>query len=72
LHPLDLLHIARTTKTLRSAVMNKKSSFIWKNALASVKGLPACPPDLNEPQFASLAFENKCYVRKYVWELFFT
>lgn len=28
-------------------------------------GLPACPEDLNEPQYASLFFEEFCHVRAY-------
>ncbi|KAF9231193.1 hypothetical protein BU15DRAFT_56478 [Melanogaster broomeanus] len=62
LHPMDLLNLARTTKAFRQLLMRKSSAFVWKAALGRVEGLPACPPDLNEPQYAYLAFYPHCHV----------
>ncbi|KAF9234851.1 hypothetical protein BU15DRAFT_65340 [Melanogaster broomeanus] len=62
LHPMDLLNIARTTKAFRLLLMRKSSAFVWKAALGRVEGLPACPPDLNEPQYAYLAFYPHCHL----------
>jgi len=30
---------------------------------SNVEGLPDCPDDLSEPQYASLLFEHTCQVR---------
>ncbi|KAF9234865.1 hypothetical protein BU15DRAFT_52071 [Melanogaster broomeanus] len=62
LHPLDLLNLARTTKAFRQLLMRKSSAFVWKASLRRVEGLPVCPPDLNEPQYAYLAFYPHCHV----------
>jgi hypothetical protein len=42
--------------------MSRSSTTIWKQALSSWD-LPACPPDLNEPQYVRLAFDHHCHVR---------
>ncbi|KAF9230877.1 hypothetical protein BU15DRAFT_56779 [Melanogaster broomeanus] len=62
MHPMDLLNLARTTKAFRQLLMRKSSAFVWKTALSRVEGLPDCPPDLNEPQYAYLAFYPHCHV----------
>ncbi|RDB19806.1 hypothetical protein Hypma_012991 [Hypsizygus marmoreus] len=59
LGPADILYLSRTSKDLRSLLMRKPAEFIWKLAHANV-GLPDCPPDLNEPQFAKLLFDPHC------------
>ncbi|KAF9234859.1 hypothetical protein BU15DRAFT_78620 [Melanogaster broomeanus] len=74
LHPRDLLNLARTTTAFRQLLMRKPSAFVWKAALGRVEGLPACPPDLNEPQYAYLAFCPHCHhcgnvVRTIHWRL---
>lgn len=61
LHPLNLLHLARTTKAFRRILMHKSSVFLWKAARANVPGLPDCPPDLSEPQWANLVFDPHCH-----------
>jgi hypothetical protein len=43
--------------------MSRTSRTIWKNARSNVEGLPDCPGDLSEPQYASLLFEHVCQVR---------
>lgn len=40
--------------------MSRSSRTIWKNARSNVEGLPDCPGDLSEPQYASLLFEHIC------------
>jgi hypothetical protein len=59
--PLDLLHLARTTKAFRSILMHRSSSFVWNAARMNVPGLPECP-DMSEPAFARLAFDKHCHV----------
>ena len=45
--------------------MDKSSAFIWKTARRHVEpaGLPDCPADLTEPEYANLAFYARCHVR---------
>ncbi|OBZ71455.1 putative di- and tripeptidase DUG2 [Grifola frondosa] len=55
LHPLDLLHIARTAKGPRSIVMSRSAKTVWMAARRThLNGLPECPSDLSEPQYAHL------------------
>ncbi|KAF8988735.1 hypothetical protein BDQ17DRAFT_1480692 [Cyathus striatus] len=62
LQPVDLLHIARTTKTLRNTVLSRSATASWKLAFSNLaSGLPACPNDMSEPSYASLLFENFCH-----------
>ncbi|KAJ7182729.1 hypothetical protein C8R43DRAFT_11888 [Mycena crocata] len=60
LSPLDLLTLARTSKPLRAYFMNQRNAFLWRASRALV-GLPRCPPDLSEPQYAYLAFVPLCH-----------
>ncbi|KIO26849.1 hypothetical protein M407DRAFT_23908 [Tulasnella calospora MUT 4182] len=77
LHPLDLLHLARTNKVLRFYLMSKcLSSSTWKKAReAVVPAVPQCPKDQSEPQWAALLFTQECtrcgtaQVRKIEWTL---
>ncbi|KAJ3836321.1 hypothetical protein F5878DRAFT_663089 [Lentinula raphanica] len=62
LEPRDLLRLARTTKDLRGILMSRSSENIWRIARGNVEGLPPCPVDLNEPQYANLLFESYCHV----------
>ena len=45
--------------------MTKSALGVWKAARENVEieGLPECPSDLNEAQFANLLFFNHCHVR---------
>ncbi|RDB26165.1 hypothetical protein Hypma_006658 [Hypsizygus marmoreus] len=61
LHPLDLLRLARTTKTLRSILMQRSATSVWKATISNVDGLPPCPPDLDEPEYVNLAFDDHCH-----------
>ncbi|SJL02255.1 uncharacterized protein ARMOST_05581 [Armillaria ostoyae] len=60
LHPLDLLHLARSTKHLRSVLMSRSLSTIWKNARLS-SDFPEPMPGLSEPAWVSLLFEPNCH-----------
>lgn len=62
LHPQDILSLSRSTHRLRQLLMTRDAKFVWKSALSNVHGFPFCPPDLSEPQFASLAFDEECHV----------
>ena len=43
--------------------MDKSSEFVWKTARRQVNGLPYCPVDLTEPEYANLVFYARCHVR---------
>ncbi|KAI0327471.1 hypothetical protein GY45DRAFT_1257028 [Cubamyces sp. BRFM 1775] len=60
MHPLDLLQLSRTSKTVRAAVLAYRNRPAWQAALASVEGLPLCPEQLQEPDYAALVFEKIC------------
>ena len=61
LHPLDILHLARTSLNIRVLLMSKTSARVWI-AARRMLNMPECPPDLSEPQYASLVFERICFV----------
>ncbi|KAJ6502231.1 hypothetical protein C8R45DRAFT_1070742 [Mycena sanguinolenta] len=61
LEPSDLLHLARTTKDLRNVLMSRSARSIWKSAFLNDPDLPGLPEDLNEPQYANLAFSPHCH-----------
>ncbi|KAG1886289.1 hypothetical protein F4604DRAFT_1725611 [Suillus subluteus] len=73
--PLDLLHLARTTKALRAVLMHRSSTTVWMAARSNLKGMPACADDMSEPAHASLAFDTHCHnclkpnVRNVDWNL---
>ncbi|KDQ06976.1 hypothetical protein BOTBODRAFT_39212 [Botryobasidium botryosum FD-172 SS1] len=75
LYPLDLLNLSYTTKAFRNILFRRSAATIWRASLAQVPGLPECPDDLNEPQYANLAFGNSCHecgrrpVRNVEWAL---
>jgi len=43
--------------------MDKASAFVWKTARRQVEGLPDCPADMTEPEYANLLFYARCHVR---------
>ncbi|KAF9525160.1 hypothetical protein CPB83DRAFT_909426 [Crepidotus variabilis] len=59
--PADLLSLARTTKSIRSILMDKKTLSLWKTSFRNMElSLPECPDDLSEPVYAALAFDKPC------------
>ncbi len=60
--PEDLLNLARTSAGLRELLMSKASKPIWE-AARTVQGIPECPSDLSDPQYADLLFGKGCSVR---------
>ncbi|KAI1789102.1 hypothetical protein LXA43DRAFT_1096669 [Ganoderma leucocontextum] len=62
LHPLDLLHLARTSRLLRKTILARNSIGAWKKSIGSVEGLPACPKDMSESVYAALVFDRHCFL----------
>ncbi|KAF8519621.1 hypothetical protein BU17DRAFT_89774 [Hysterangium stoloniferum] len=62
LEPVDLLHLARSTKSFHNMLMSRNSRSIWRiSRSASFPDLPDCPPDLTEAQYTQLIFERDCH-----------
>ncbi|KAG8681902.1 hypothetical protein FRC11_000518, partial [Ceratobasidium sp. 423] len=60
LSPLDLIHLSRANKLLRSMFMRRPAAEVWRAALTSVS-LPPCPDDsMPEPRYAALMFLEQC------------
>ncbi|CAE6410291.1 unnamed protein product [Rhizoctonia solani] len=60
LYPLDLIHLSRANKLLRSMFMRRSAAEVWRAALSNV-GLPPCPDDsMPEPRYAALMFLEQC------------
>ncbi|KIM79606.1 hypothetical protein PILCRDRAFT_549999 [Piloderma croceum F 1598] len=62
LRPYDILRLSRTTKALRGILMTRSATSVWKDARSNIEGLPDCPQDLTEPQYAGLAFDPFCHL----------
>lgn len=58
--PIDLLHLARASRFLRSLLLTTSARPMWIRAIASVENLPGCPEDMSEPSYAALMFESGC------------
>ncbi|KAJ1305348.1 hypothetical protein OPQ81_000363 [Rhizoctonia solani] len=59
-HPLDLIMLSRVNKFFRELFMDKRSAMIWRSARENVPGLPPCPDDVCEPQYAAMIFTKRC------------
>ncbi|KAG8684960.1 hypothetical protein FRC08_013385, partial [Ceratobasidium sp. 394] len=60
LMPADLLSLARSNKFFRKIFMSRSSQYIWQTTFKNLPDLPPCPPELCEPQYASLIFSKTC------------
>ncbi|KJA26735.1 hypothetical protein HYPSUDRAFT_1028577 [Hypholoma sublateritium FD-334 SS-4] len=56
LHPIDLYHIIRTTKPLRSLLLSKSALKIWERSFLAYPDIPFYPNDVSAPKWASLLF----------------
>ncbi|PPQ97978.1 hypothetical protein CVT26_003127 [Gymnopilus dilepis] len=62
IHPLDLLHMAWTSKDLRKIILSRSSASVWRRSLSTVEDLPKCLVGMNEPQYAHLMFDETCHL----------
>ncbi|TRM61396.1 hypothetical protein BD626DRAFT_631920 [Schizophyllum amplum] len=60
LQPMDLLHLSRTTKSLRAILLSRSATYAWKRSFSAVVMAPPIPDDISIPRLASLMFENYC------------
>ncbi|KAG8793059.1 hypothetical protein FRC12_003992 [Ceratobasidium sp. 428] len=62
LHPIDLIFLARANKFFRQILMSRSFINVWRSAEGNVDGLPPCPKELCEPQYAALVFTKHCSI----------
>ncbi|KAF8186739.1 hypothetical protein BJ912DRAFT_1111508 [Pholiota molesta] len=60
LHPLDLLHLSRASRHFARMFLCTDNRHAWLAARRTVEGLPDCPSDLSEAQYAHVLFESIC------------
>ncbi|KAG9127743.1 hypothetical protein FRC07_010195 [Ceratobasidium sp. 392] len=60
LTPPDPIILSRLTKRFRALLMRRSATPIWASVIRNVPGLPACPDDLCEPQYAALVYSKHC------------
>ncbi|KAG8767564.1 hypothetical protein FRC12_006170 [Ceratobasidium sp. 428] len=60
LWPEDLLALAWSNKFFHGVLFQRSAVHIWQCAQSNVPGLPPCPSELNEPQYAALVFSKTC------------
>ncbi|KIY49140.1 hypothetical protein FISHEDRAFT_41990 [Fistulina hepatica ATCC 64428] len=57
MHPLDLFHVAQTSRSIRRFLMpGQCESAIWKYSFRSHREVPACPPGMRAQKWADLLF----------------
>jgi hypothetical protein len=62
LHPLDLLRLSRASRHFARMFLRKDNRHAWLASRRTVEGLPDCPSDISEAQYAHLLFESVCSV----------
>ncbi|KAG9079173.1 hypothetical protein FRC06_007902 [Ceratobasidium sp. 370] len=60
LNPGDLIALARSSKFFRELLLQRSAIQMWRRAESNIPGLPPCPPDMCEPQYAALLFSKHC------------
>ncbi|KAF8676152.1 A Receptor for Ubiquitination Targets [Rhizoctonia solani] len=60
----DTLALSRSSKFFRRILMNPSAATlnVWRASIENVPGLPSCPKDLSEPQYAALIYSHHCTV----------
>ncbi|TEB32583.1 hypothetical protein FA13DRAFT_1731785 [Coprinellus micaceus] len=77
LSPVDILHLSRTTKAFRQALLHKNATGLWKRVWENpeVEGIPERPEDLSIPAWTNLLFDAHCHncltsnIRTILWML---
>ncbi|RXW22075.1 hypothetical protein EST38_g3787 [Candolleomyces aberdarensis] len=57
-HPMDLLHLSRSSKALRSIILSKQAENVWKNAYDHYQDLPRPPKELSPPKWTAMMFDD--------------
>ncbi|KAG8908985.1 hypothetical protein FRB99_000088 [Tulasnella sp. 403] len=57
----DLRNLCLINRRFRHVLTSKTCRRYWQASLTKIEDLPACPPDLNEMQYANLLYGTDCY-----------
>ncbi|KAH7335034.1 hypothetical protein B0J17DRAFT_538623, partial [Rhizoctonia solani] len=60
--PADLLSLACANKFFQKMFMSCTSERLWTQVLINASNIPACPPELSEPQYVLMLFSKMCLV----------
>ncbi|KAG9094596.1 hypothetical protein FS749_012171 [Ceratobasidium sp. UAMH 11750] len=60
LNPGDLVALSRSSRFFRNMLLQRSVVQMWRRAESNMDGLPPCPPDMCEPQYAALVFSKYC------------
>ncbi|KJA25164.1 hypothetical protein HYPSUDRAFT_440800 [Hypholoma sublateritium FD-334 SS-4] len=58
----DLVHLTQTSRELKDLLLAPYAQSVWRAARAKMRGLPECPDDLSEGQYADLLFGKGCHM----------
>ncbi|KAF9005763.1 hypothetical protein BDZ89DRAFT_1168857 [Hymenopellis radicata] len=61
LEPLDVLRLARLTKSFRALLMHRSTRNCWRAALDNIEDLPEPFDGMSEPQWVNLLYHPQCY-----------
>ncbi|KAF9486154.1 hypothetical protein BDN70DRAFT_237123 [Pholiota conissans] len=56
LHPIDLYHAIRATKSLRRFLLDRNSTSIWRESFLNHPDIPFYPDDVSSPKWVSMIF----------------
>ncbi|KDR67588.1 hypothetical protein GALMADRAFT_1082608 [Galerina marginata CBS 339.88] len=56
LHPIDLYNLMRSSKELRSLLLSRESSPIWREVFQQHPSVPPCPSHISFPKWVSILF----------------
>ncbi|KAF8313276.1 hypothetical protein DL93DRAFT_2167981 [Clavulina sp. PMI_390] len=66
--PADLLHLVQSSKIFALFLLAASSASIWRYARLTVDGLPQCPADITEQQYACLLYGHYCQPNADLWD----
>lgn len=58
MHPMDLLHLSRTSKDLRKIVLNKRYKPVWEAAYENYQELYAPPESVPHPKWTAMMYDD--------------
>ncbi|KAF8596718.1 hypothetical protein BDV93DRAFT_454395, partial [Ceratobasidium sp. AG-I] len=64
--PGDLIALIRCSKFFRNMLLRRSAILIWLRAAENMPGLPPCPTEMCEPQYAALMFSKHCTVSTWI------
>ena len=66
-HPMDLMHLSRTSKDLRKVGLSKRSEPVWKAAYGNYDELNTPPEDIPYPRWTAMMYDDaRCDVSHFL------